>query len=70
MFSRRSIVRMRRILAVVGILLALPFFVWVPLGWLNVVPSMVEVFGVVGLRIPASLTITGLLLAAIAFWEL
>jgi hypothetical protein len=56
-------------LASVGILMALPFFLWVPLGWLELVPPMVDVFGVVGLRIPASLTIAGLLIAAIAFWE-
>jgi hypothetical protein len=59
----------RRLLATIGILLALPFFLWLPLGWLDLVPSMVDVFGVVGLRIPASLTIAGLLIAAVAFWE-
>ena len=69
MIDRILTVWVRRVLASVGILLALPFFLWVPLGWVELVPSMVDVFGVVGLRIPASLTITGLLIAAIAFWE-
>ena len=53
----------------VGILLAFPFFVWLPLGALEFVPSMVDVFGVTGLRTPASITVAGLLIAAIAFWD-
>ncbi len=58
-----------RTIGYVGILLALPFFVWLPLGFLEAVPSMVDVFGIPGLRVPASLTVAGLLLAAIGFWE-
>jgi hypothetical protein len=50
-----------------GVLMAIPFFVWVPVAWVGLVPSMVDVFGVVGLRTPASITIGGLLLAAIGF---
>jgi hypothetical protein len=47
--------------------MAIPFFIWVPVAWVGLVPSMVDVFGVVGLRTPASITIGGLLLAAIGF---
>jgi hypothetical protein len=52
-----------------GVLMALPFFVWVPVAWVGLVPSMVDVFGVIGLRAPASITIGGLLLAAIGFYD-
>ena len=59
-----------RILGIVGVLIAIPFFVWLPLGLLPAVPSMIDVFGTPGLRIPASLTVAGLLIAAIGFWDL
>jgi hypothetical protein len=48
---------------------ALPFFAWLPLGLLESVPSMVDVFGIPGLRVPASIVVGGLLLAAIGFYE-
>jgi hypothetical protein len=50
-----------------GVIIAVPFFLWIPLGFTELVPSMIDVFGVVGLRIPAAFTIAGLLLAAIGF---
>ncbi|MGB5450815.1 MAG: hypothetical protein WBN02_17830 [Sedimenticolaceae bacterium] len=50
--------------------MAMPFFVWFVLGWVDIVPSMVDAFGVEGLRTPASITIGGLLLAAIGFHDL
>lgn len=53
----------------IGVLLALPFFVWLAIGWLPFVPSMVDVFGVPGLRWPASVTVLGLLTAAVGYWE-
>lgn len=53
-----------------GVLLAVPFFLWLPLTWLGLAPSMIEVFGIVGLRIPAGVTIAGLLLAAVGFHKL
>lgn len=56
-------------LGVAGVATALPFFVWLPLGWLETVPSMVDVFGVAGLRTPAGMTVAGLLLAAVGFHE-
>lgn len=52
-----------------GLLLAAPFAVWLVLGLFEAVPSMVQVFGVEGLRIPASLVISGLLIAAIGYWD-
>lgn len=52
-----------------GLLVAAPFFLWIPLGFTGLVPPMIDVFGVVGLRIPAGAAIAGLLLAAIGFHE-
>ena len=52
-----------------GVLLAAPFGIWFLLGLLEGVPSMVQVFGVEGLRIPASIVISGLLIAAIGYWD-
>lgn len=56
-----------RIMGWVGVIIAAPFFLWVPLGMTNLIPSMIDVFGLVGLRIPAAVTIAGLLLAAVGF---
>ena len=53
----------------IGVLVAMPFFVWAPLGFVSLVPSMIDVFGIVGLRIPAGITIAGLLIAAVGFYE-
>ncbi len=50
-----------------GVVIATPFFLWVPLGLTGLVPSMIDVFGIVGLRLPAGVTIAGLLLAAVGF---
>jgi len=56
-------------MGVLGILVAVSFFIWLLAGWLGWVPSMVDVFGVAGVRTPAAITVGALLLAAIAFWE-
>lgn len=61
--------RVRRTIGAVGLIAALPFFIWLPLGLVEAIPSMIDVFGVPGLRIPASMTIAGLLLAAVAFHD-
>lgn len=52
---------------VLGIGIALPFFIWAPVGLLPFVPSIIEVFGVAGLKVPASFVIGGLMMAAIGF---
>ncbi|MBT8131406.1 MAG: hypothetical protein KJO35_03995 [Gammaproteobacteria bacterium] len=59
----------RRAAGYVGVVLAAPFFIWLVVGLLPFVPSMVDVFGIPGLRWPASVTVLGLLIAAIGFWE-
>ncbi len=53
-----------------GVLIALPFFVWVPLGFFTGIPSMVDVFGLTGIRLPAAAAISGLLIAAVGFHEI
>jgi len=58
------------VLGYLGVAIAAPFFLWVPLGFLGLTPSMIDVFGIVGLRIPAAVTIAGLLLSAIGFHRL
>jgi hypothetical protein len=57
----------RRLLRVVGILMFLPFAVWLLVGWIPGIPSIIDVFGVTGLKIPAGIAIGGLLIAAIGF---
>jgi hypothetical protein len=59
-----------RVLGWVGVVVATPFFLWVPLGFTGLIPSMIDVFGIVGLRIPAAVTISGLLLAAVGFYRI
>ena len=61
--------RLRFSLGVVGIVVAAAFFIWLLAGWFEWVPSMVDVFGVAGMRTPAAITVAALLLAAISFWE-
>lgn len=61
--------RARRLVGWTGVVLVVPFAVWLPLSALQLVPSIVEVFGVPGLRIPATVAISGLLIAAIGFWD-
>ena len=57
----------RRLLRVVGILMFLPFAVWLLVGWIPGIPSIIDVFGVTGLKIPAGIAIGGLLIASIGF---
>ncbi|WP_413663920.1 hypothetical protein ACG1BZ_00275 [Microbulbifer sp. CNSA002] len=52
-----------------GLSIAGVFFMWGILGFIPFIPSMLDIFGVLGLRIPAALTVLGLLMAAIGFWE-
>jgi hypothetical protein len=65
--ENKSRFRARRILQVLGISMVLPFFIWLAIGWLPGIPSIIDVFGVTNLKIPAGIVIAGLLLAAIGF---
>lgn len=59
----------RAMTGVGGITLAAFFLAWLLVGLFGWVPTMVDLFGIDGMRTPASFTVTGLLLAAIAFWD-
>jgi hypothetical protein len=59
-----------RVIGFLGVAIAAPFFLWVPLGLTGLTPSMIDVFGVVGMRFPAAVTISGLLIASIGFHQL
>lgn len=61
--------RRLRQLGALGAITAAVLLAWLPLGLLEFVPSMIDVFGVAGLRIPASVAVGGLLLAAVGFYE-
>jgi hypothetical protein len=57
----------KKVLRVLGIAMALPFFIWVPLGLIPSIPSIIDVFGIDGLKLPTSVLIAGLMLAAIGY---
>ena len=57
----------KKVSRALGIAMALPFFIWVVLGLIPSVPSIVDVFGIDGLKIPTSIVIAGLMLAAIGY---
>ncbi|WP_444936908.1 hypothetical protein ACJJIW_06045 [Microbulbifer sp. JMSA004] len=61
--------KLRLIVGWTGILISSVFFLWGILGFITFIPSMLDVFGVLGLRIPAGITIFGLLMAALGFWK-
>lgn len=52
-----------------GLALAGGYFSWLVLGFLPWLPSMVDVWGVPGLRWPTAVAVLGLLTAAIGFWD-
>ena len=60
---------LRLSLGVLGIAVATTFLVWLLLGWVGWMPTLVDVFGTEGLRTPAGITVAALLIAAVAFWE-
>lgn len=65
--STHLFITLKKIARVLGICMALPFFIWVPLGLFASVPSIIDVFGMDGIRYPTSVVIGGLMLAAFGF---
>ena len=57
----------KKVLRVLGILMAVPFFIWVPLGFVPSIPSIIDIFGMDGLKLPTGIVIGGLMLAAIGY---
>jgi hypothetical protein len=67
--QRRQLNRARLFLGLLGVVVAFIFFIWLLAGWFGWVTSMVDVFGVEGMRTPAAISVAALLLAAVSFWE-
>jgi hypothetical protein len=61
--------RVRRALGWIGVAVSMPVLAWSILGFLPGLPSIVDVFGIQGLRTPAAVTIAGLMLAAFGFHD-
>lgn len=57
----------KNLLKLLGISMAVPFFIWVPLGLIPSIPSIIDVFGIDGLKLPTGIVIGGLMLAAIGY---
>jgi hypothetical protein len=57
----------KRVLRILGIFMAVPFFIWVPLGLVPSIPSIIDIFGMDGLKLPTGIVIGGLMLAAIGY---
>jgi hypothetical protein len=65
--SRTSVSLIRIILGTLGLLATGLMLVWLILGWTGVTYSILDVFGMSGIRYPAGVAIGGLLLAAVSF---
>lgn len=57
----------KKLLRLSGMSMAVPFFIWVPLGFIPSIPSIIDVFGIDGLKLPTGIVIGGLMLAAIGY---
>jgi hypothetical protein len=70
-FSNESskLKRLRRGAGIAGLVVSAGLLLWVPLGLVPGIPGPVDVFGIDGLRQPASFAVGGLVLAAIGFFE-
>jgi hypothetical protein len=61
--------RLRRGAGILGLAVSGALLLWVPVGLIPGIPGPVDVFGIDGLRTPASFTVGGLVMAAIGFFE-
>lgn len=61
--------RLRRAVGIFGISVAAGLLLWVPAGFVPGIPGPIDVFGIDGLRTPASFMVGGLMLGAIGFFE-
>jgi hypothetical protein len=57
----------KKVARVLGIVIAASFCIWLIVGVIPVVPSIIDVFGMGGLRVPTGIVIGGLMLAAFGF---
>ena len=68
-FEPRRLRRIRRALGIFGVAVASAFLLWIPAGFIPGIPSLIDVYGIDGLRTPASFAVGGLMLGAIGFFE-
>jgi hypothetical protein len=61
--------RLRRVIGVAGIIVAAGILLWIPAGFVPGIPGPLDVYGIEGLRKPASFMVGGLMLGAIGFFE-
>lgn len=66
-YSKSS--RILRFVGITGVTISSIMMIWFLAGLIGVIPSMIEIFGVPGLRFPAGIAISGLLAASIGFNE-
>lgn len=59
----------RRRIGWLGVILSIPFFVWLVVGLVPGIPSMTDLLSETGVRYPAAVAVFGLLLAFIGFYE-
>ena len=65
--QRSSFLKIRFIMGGVGLIAAILMLVWLITSVLGLTVSMIDVFGMEGIRIPAGIAIGGLMLAAVGF---
>ncbi len=67
--DRTLLKKVKKVARVLGVVLAVPFFIWLPLSLIPAIPSIIDVFGMQHLRMPTGIVIGGLMLAAFGFDE-
>ncbi len=67
--ARGKISMIMRFIGIAGVLASSAMFIWFLTGLTGAIPSLVDVFGVPGLRVPAGIAISGLLAASVGFHD-
>lgn len=65
--QRSKFLRFRHLIGIAGLIGASFMLVWLITSLLGLTVSIVDIFGIEGIRTPAGITIGGLMLAAIGF---
>jgi len=67
--TRPILETVKKVARVLGVFIATSFCIWFVIGAIPAVPSIIDVFGIDGLRVPTGIVIGGLLAAAFGFAE-
>jgi hypothetical protein len=62
-----QLLRIRYLTGVVGLITAILMLIWLITSLLGLTVSIIDIFGIEGVRIPAGIAIGGLMLAAVGF---